>query len=136
MGCACLRACAQPGVALRCITGTMYRIVQPVAGLRVMTESISELEITQWEDGVEVVKQVAKQVLTQGAWSTIVYQYQEWDAKKNAYSPMRFTIRRYQKRNGLYKQRSKFNISSTDQANKLIDILQQWVKSDTQDVDA
>ncbi len=80
------------------------------------------------EDGVETVKQLDKVVLTKGAWATLVFRYQDWDQKKEAYSPDKYTIRRYQKKNGEYKQRSKFNISSTDQASKIIAALQGWMQ--------
>ena len=99
-----------------------------------MAETIEELSISQTEDGIEIVKQLDKQMLTQGAWSTIVYKYQDWDTKKECYSAIRYTIRRYQKRNGVYTQRSKFNISSADQATKLIAVLQTWIdNAETED---
>jgi len=74
-----------------------------------------------------VVKELDKEVLTKGAWSTIIYRYQDWDRSKDEYGPEKFTIRRYQKRNGEYMQRSKFNISSCEQADKIITILSKWL---------
>jgi hypothetical protein len=47
---------------------------------------------------------------------------------KEEYGPDKYTIRRYQKRNGEYQQKSKFNISSKDQAEKVIEALQDWIK--------
>jgi hypothetical protein len=67
-------------------------------------------------------------VLTKGAWSTIIYRYQDWDRRKEEYSKDKYTIRRYQKRSGQYMQKSKFNISSKDQALAIIDALQGWMK--------
>ena len=92
-----------------------------------MSESIDELTVNYEEDGILTTKELDKQVLTKGAWSTIIYRYQVWDFKAQAYGPDRYTIRRYQKRSGFYQQRSKFNISSADQAGKIIDALQLWV---------
>lgn len=92
-----------------------------------MSQTVDDLSVTYFEDGVETVKQLDKIVLTKGAWATIIYRYQDWDQKKQQYSPDRYTIRRYQKKNGEYKQRSKFNISSADQAEKIIAALQQWL---------
>lgn len=43
------------------------------------------------------------------------------------YGPEKYGIRRYQKRNGEYRQQSKFTISSADQARKIIEILQGWI---------
>ena len=92
-----------------------------------MAETIDELTIEYVEDGVTTVKELDKEVLTKGAWSTIMYRYQDWDRKKEQYGPDKYSIRRYQKRSGEYVQRSKFNISSPDQANKIIEILNKWI---------
>ncbi len=95
-----------------------------------MAETVDEITISYSEDGVELVKQLDKEVLTKGAWSTIIFKYQDWDKRKEEYSPNRFTIRRYQKRNGEYNQKSKFNISSKEQAEKVIAALQKWTAED------
>lgn len=91
-----------------------------------MASTIDDLTITYTEDGIDVVKELDKKVLSKGAWSTIVYKYQDWNRQKEEYGPDKYTIRRYQKRNGEYFQKSKFNISSKDQAEKLIEILKEW----------
>lgn len=92
-----------------------------------MAETIDDLTISYTEDGVEVTKELDKSVLTKGAWSTVMYKFQTWDAKKEEYTATKYTIRRYQKRNGEYVQKSKFNLSSVDQAQKVVDILTQWI---------
>ena len=91
-----------------------------------MAETIDDLTVSYTEGGIETVKELDKAVLTKGAWSTIVYRYPDWDTRKEAYGPDRYTIRRYQKRNDRYMQKSKFNISSADQARKLIEVLTKW----------
>lgn len=102
-----------------------------------MNETVDDLTVSYFEDGVETVKQLDKIVLTKGAWATLIFRYQDWDQKKDAYSPDKYTIRRYQKKNGEYKQRSKFNISSTDQAEKIIAALQTWMsESSTESTEA
>ncbi len=93
-----------------------------------MAETIDDITITYMEDGVEVTKELEKEVLTKGAWTTIMYRYQDWDRQKNEYGPEKYSIRRYQKRYGEYKQKSKFNISSKDQAKQIISILEKWTK--------
>lgn len=93
-----------------------------------MASDVEELGIDYEEDGILVTKQLDKIVLTKGAWSTIIYRYQDWDRKKEAYGPDKYSIRRYQKRNGEYRQKSKFNISSADQAQKIIGALEGWMK--------
>lgn len=93
-----------------------------------MAETIDELTVEYVEDGIATTKELDKIVLTKGAWSTIIFRYQDWDRKKEEYGADKYTIRRYQKRNGEYRQQSKFNISSKDQAIQLIDALQGWIK--------
>jgi len=92
--------------------------------------TVDELTVDFTEEGQLVSKELDKVILTKGAWSTILYRYQDWDRKKEEYGPEKYSIRRYQKRNGEYQQKSKFNISSRDQATKIIDALQLWVKED------
>ena len=91
--------------------------------------TVDELSVSYYEDGFETVRQLGKEILTKGAWATIMYQYQDWDKKSQDYGPIKFTIRRYQKKKGVYKPRSKFNISSIDQAKKIIEILNNWMSS-------
>ena len=93
-----------------------------------MSSEIDELTVQYEEDGLVTVKELDKKVLTKGAWSTIIYRYQDWDRRKEVYGPDKYTIRRYQKRNGQYMQKSKFNISSKDQARAVIDALEEWMK--------
>ena len=93
-----------------------------------MSSEIDELTVQYEEDGLVTVKELDKKVLTKGAWSTIIYRYQDWDRRKEEYSKDKYTIRRYQKRSGQYMQKSKFNISSKDQALAIIDALQGWMK--------
>ena len=93
-----------------------------------MASSIDELSIEFEEEGTVVTKQLDKEVLSKGSWTTILYRYQDWDRAKQAYGPDKYSIRRYQKRNGEYQQKSKFNISSAQQARQLIDALEKWLK--------
>ena len=93
-----------------------------------MATSVDELTVSYTEDGIETVKELDKKVLTKGAWSTVIFRYQDWNRSKEEYGPDKYTIRRYQKRNGEYQQKSKFNISSKDQAEKVIAALQEWTR--------
>jgi hypothetical protein len=92
-----------------------------------MASEIDQISINYEEDGVLIVKELDKVILSRGAWATILFRYQQWEAAKNAYSGDRFTIRRYRKVKGNYMQQSKFNISSADQAKKIVDALSQWI---------
>ncbi len=95
-----------------------------------MAETVEELTVRYEEDGIETVKELDKKVLTKGAWATVMFRYQEWNRTKNEYGAEKYTIRRYQKRNGAYAQKSKFNISSKDQAKSIIAALEEWMKEE------
>jgi len=93
-----------------------------------MASTPEELSISYSEDGIEVVKELDKVILSKGAWTTILFRYQEWERAKGAYGADKYSIRRYQKRSGEYQQKSKFNISSRDQAKSIIEALQEWTR--------
>ena len=93
-----------------------------------MASTIDEITIEYSEGGVVTTKELAKEVLTKGAWTTILFKYQDWDEKGQDFGPVKYSIRRYQKRNGEYRAKSKFNISSDDQAQKIINTLQGWMQ--------
>ncbi len=93
-----------------------------------MTKEVDDLTINYEEDGLLVVKELDKEILSKGAWTTILFRYQNWDKTKGEYAKEMYTIRRYQKRQGEYASKSKFNISSREQAEKIIETLQKWLK--------
>ena len=95
-----------------------------------MTTTIDELSLNYEEDGILLVKELDKEVLSKGAWTTILFRYQNWDKGKEEYSKDMFSIRRYQKRQGEYIPKSKFNISSLEQAKKIIETLQRWTEAE------
>lgn len=91
-----------------------------------MAETIDDITINYEEDGIQVVKELEKVVLTKGAWSTIIFKFQQWEKAKGKYSEDKYTIRRYRKMKGAYSQQSKFNISGRKQAAQLAEILAKW----------
>ena len=93
-----------------------------------MADTLDDLTVDYTEAGVQLVQELDKAVLSRGAWTTVVFKYREWDRGRGEYGPPRFTIRRYQKRSGRYQPRSKFTISSADQARKLIGVLGGWLE--------
>jgi hypothetical protein len=95
-----------------------------------MAETIDELTVSYTDGGIEVVQELDKAVLSKGSWTTILFRYREWDRSREQYGPEKYSIRRYQKRSGEYRQQSKFNISSRAQAQGLIDALQKWINED------
>jgi hypothetical protein len=91
-----------------------------------MAETVDELTVEYHEGDEMTVKELDKVVLTKGAWATLMFRYQDLDRKTGEFGPDKYTIRRYQKRNGEYSQRSKFNISSKEQAKSIVDALTKW----------
>lgn len=95
-----------------------------------MAERIEDLTVTYMEDGIATTQEIDKVVLSKGSWTTILFRYRDWDRAKGEYGPDKYSIRRYQKRGGEYRQQSKFNISSRAQAQAIVDALQGWLKDD------
>jgi len=93
-----------------------------------MTATADDLTIDYEDNGVLTTKQTDKMILSKGAWVTILFKYQSWDKAKEAYSEDKYTIRRFQKRDGQYTPRSKFNITNAKQAKLIVDTLQDWMK--------
>ena len=91
-------------------------------------ETVEELTVAYAEDGEELVREVAKHVLTKGAWATVAYLYHDRDRKTGDFGPSKITVRRYRKMSGVYRQQSKFNVSSMKQAGELRDLFDRWVK--------
>lgn len=52
-----------------------------------MAETVDELTIEYVDEGVVTVKELDKQVLTKGAWATLIFRYQDWDRKKRSIRP-------------------------------------------------
>lgn len=94
-----------------------------------MAENVEDLTVTYEEDGVLIVKEIDKEILSKGAWTTILFRYRDYDQSTQQYSADKYTIRRYQKRNGQYQTKSKFNISSAAQAEKIVETLSRWLQS-------
>ncbi len=92
-----------------------------------MASRAEDLTITYEEDGVVVVKELDKVILSKGAWATVLFKFQQWDRAKNDYGPECYSMRRYRKMDDEYRQQAKFTISSKDQAQKLIEALQKWI---------
>ncbi len=96
-----------------------------------MSETVDELTCEHCDDeGLVTTKQLDKIVLTKGAWATIVYLYQDIDRKSGEYGKPKVRIQRYQKRSGVYRPHSKFNISSLKQAKQLTEVLTGWIESE------
>ncbi|MDR2850856.1 MAG: hypothetical protein LBV65_02285 [Desulfovibrio sp.] len=95
-----------------------------------MSMSVDDITIQYEENGQILVNELDKMVLSRGAWTTILFRYQEWRTEANDYGPDKYCIRRYKKLGDEYRQQSKFTISSADQARKIVDALLTWLPGD------
>ncbi|MDQ7004095.1 MAG: hypothetical protein Q9N67_03905 [Ghiorsea sp.] len=93
-----------------------------------MTATADDLTIDYEENGILTTKQTDKMILSKGAWVTILFKYQSWDKANQEYSTDKYTIRRFQKRDGKYTPRSKFNITNAKQAKLIVETLNDWMK--------
>lgn len=88
---------------------------------------INELTIT-WKDdeGRQIIKELGKEILTKGAWATIMYLYQTMDKATGEYSEPQVRIVRYKKNKDSYFAHSKFNISGRKQSYQIMEQLKKW----------
>ena len=83
-----------------------------------MSSTPDEITIEYEESGQILIKELDKVILSKGAWTTILFRYQELDAETGEYGPDKYAIRRYQKSGGE---------SSAEQARKIVDALSGWL---------
>ena len=93
-------------------------------------EDVEDISIDFEENGILLVKQEAKVVITKGTWSVIAFLYREWDAATESYGPAKATLRKFSKQRGTYRQESKFNIGSLSQARAIAQVLEQWAAAE------
>lgn len=93
-----------------------------------MAETIDEISIN-WEDeeGKLAVQELKKEVLSRGAWTTIMFLFQSLDKKTGQYKAPQVRIVRYKKSGGRYLPQSKFTISSAKQARHIAGVLEGWL---------
>lgn len=92
-----------------------------------LNETIDDLTVQYEENGQILINEVDKVVLSKGAWTTILFRYQQWRPETDDFGPDKYVIRRYKKSGGEYRQQSKFTISSAEQARKIVDALLSWI---------
>ena len=76
------------------------------SGRRITATKAEDLTINYEEDGVLVVKELDKVLLSKSAWVTVLFKYVQWDRSKNDYGPERYSIRRYRKIDDEYRQQA------------------------------
>jgi hypothetical protein len=95
-----------------------------------MAEKPEDLTVAYSEGGIDTVQELDKVILSKGSWTTILFRYRDWDRAKGAWGAEKYSIRRYQKRGGEFRQQSKFNISSRAQAQAIVAALQGWLATE------
>lgn len=91
-----------------------------------MAESLEELSYNYEDEGKLVRKEVAREVLSKGAWATVMFLYQELDRQKEQWREPKIAIVRFKKSGGVYRKQSSFNISSERQARQIVDVIEKW----------
>jgi hypothetical protein len=100
-----------------------------------MAEKIDDITIAYKDPATskELVREIEKEVLTRGAWSTIVFKYRERTQNQEEFGAIKYRVGRYRKQNGEFRPQSKFNISNVKQAKDLVAILTRWADEDSDD---
>lgn len=96
-----------------------------------MAETIDEISYDYEEEGRLVRREISREVLSKGAWSTIMFMFEELDRKTDEWRPPKVAIVRYKKFNGAYRKQSNFNISSEKQARQIISALENWYSDES-----
>ena len=95
--------------------------------------SVDELTITrEGDDRFPAREELKKEVLTTGAWSTVVYMYKEMKRTKagESWSDPKLALVRYRKLKGALRPQKEFAISNLEHAKKLREVLGQWLEGE------
>ena len=95
-----------------------------------MAETIDEISYDYEDEGRLVRKELQREVLSKGAWSTIMFLFQELDRKTDEWRAPKIAIVRYKKWQGQYRKQSNFNISSEKQARAIVAAIEKWYAED------
>ena len=92
-----------------------------------MAETIEEVSYNYEDEGKLVRRTLKKEVLTRGAWSTIMFLYEELDRKSGKFNPPKMAVVRFKKWQGTYRKQSSFAISSENQARQIVGVIDGWL---------
>ena len=92
-----------------------------------MAETIEDITYDYEDEGKLVRKQLRREVLTRGAWSTIMFLYQELDRKKGTFNAPKMAVVRFKKWQGTYRKQSSFAISTEKQATQICAVIESWL---------
>lgn len=90
-------------------------------------EKIEDITINFTKDDKLLVKELKKEILSRGIWTTIIFLYQQFNEKTGEYGEPKISINRYKKVKGFYQLQKKFAISSDKQAKQVAEILNKWI---------
>src|SRR5262252_5307187 len=79
------------------------------------------------EDGRLVKRGVKKELLSKGAWVTVMYLFQDLNRKSGEFGPPKISIARYKKSNKIYQFQKEFTLSSAAQVKQVVEVLQKWI---------
>ena len=91
-----------------------------------MAETIDEVSYDYEDEGRQLRRELKKEILTRGAWATVMFLYEEMDRKTEKWGEPKIAIVRFKKSGGQYRKQSSFNISSRKQAQQIVDLIGQW----------
>jgi hypothetical protein len=87
---------------------------------------LDELSYDVEADGVLVREQLDRVVLSQGAWSTVMFLYRELDRATGAWRAPKMTIVRFQRWRGGWRKHAAFNVADEAQARRLTSVFEGW----------
>ncbi len=99
-------------------------------------EDLEDISVEYEENGVLLVKQEAVEVISRGGWPVLLFSYREMDQKTGDYGRLKFSLRKYRKRQGVYRPEAKFNIGNAGQAVAIAKTLMDWAKDAEDGADA
>jgi hypothetical protein len=92
-----------------------------------MVETLEELTYDHEEDGVLVRKQLDRVILTQGAWATVMFLFQERDRESDTFRAPKLAVVRFKKLRGAYRKHLAFTLVNDEQARRLSETLAAWL---------
>lgn len=92
-----------------------------------MAETIDDITYDYEDEGKLVRRTLKKEVLTRGAWSTIMFLYEELDRKSGKFNAPKMAVVRFKKWQGTYRKQSSFAISSEKQARQIVGVVEGWL---------
>jgi len=95
--------------------------------------TVEELTIArEGDERMAPRRELKKEVLTSGAWSTVLYMYSELKratkTKPEEWSGPKISLVRYRKMKGVFKFKKEFAISNLDHARHMVDVVSKWLE--------